>query len=129
MNGLFSKTSFQLKKHSPEILVVAGVIGVVTSAVMACKATTTKVGEILDKTKEDVETIHKCEEDESVKGAVFQRGCKKDLAIVYVQTGMKFAKLYGPSVVLGALSITSILASNNILRKRKCSFGCGLCSY
>lgn len=33
VNGLFSKTSFQLKKHSPEILVVAGVIGVVTSAV------------------------------------------------------------------------------------------------
>ena len=43
MNGFLSKTSFQLKKHSPEILVVAGVIGVVTSAVMACKATT-KVG-------------------------------------------------------------------------------------
>ena len=64
MNGFLSKTSFQLKKHSPEILVVAGVIGVVTSAVMACKATT-KVGEILDKTKEDVETIHKCEADES----------------------------------------------------------------
>lgn len=40
MNGFLSKTSFQLKKHSPEILVVAGVIGVVTSAVMACKATT-----------------------------------------------------------------------------------------
>ena len=39
MNGFLSKTSFQLKKHSPEILVVAGVIGVVTSAVMACKAT------------------------------------------------------------------------------------------
>ena len=58
VNGLFSKTSFQLKKHSPEILVVAGVIGVVTSAVMACKATT-KVNEILDKTKEDVEDVYK----------------------------------------------------------------------
>ena len=117
MNGFLSKTSFQLKKHSPEILVVAGVIGVVTSAVMACKATT-KVGEILDKTKEDVETIHKCEADESVKERYSSEDAQKDLAIVYVQTGMKFAKLYGPSVILGALSITSILASNNILRKR-----------
>ena len=43
MNGFLSKTGFQLKKHSPEILIVAGVVGVVTSAVMACKATT-KVG-------------------------------------------------------------------------------------
>ena len=117
MNGFLSKTSFQLKKHSPEILVVAGVIGVGTSAVMACKATT-KVGEILDKTKEDVETIHKCEADESVKERYSSEDAQKDLAIVYVQTGMKFAKLYGPSVILGALSITSILASNNILRKR-----------
>ena len=117
MNGFLSKTSFQLKKHSPEILVVAGVIGVVTSAAMACKATT-KVGEILDKTKEDVETIHKCEADESVKERYSSEDAQKDLAIVYVQTGMKFAKLYGPSVILGALSITSILASNNILRKR-----------
>lgn len=108
MNGFLSKTSFQLKKHSPEILVVAGVIGVVTSAVMACKATT-KVGEILDKTKEA---------DESVKERYSSEDAQKDLAIVYVQTGMKFAKLYGPSVILGALSITSILASNNILRKR-----------
>ena len=117
MNGFLSKTSFQLKKHSPEILVVAGVIVMVTSAVMACKATT-KVGEILDKTKEDVETIHKCEADESVKERYSSEDAQKDLAIVYVQTGMKFAKLYGPSVILGALSITSILASNNILRKR-----------
>ena len=86
MNGFLSKTSFQLKKHSPEILVVAGVIGVVTSAVMACKATT-KVGEILDKTKEDVETIHKCEADESVKERYSSEDAQKDLAIVYVQTG------------------------------------------
>ena len=122
MNGFLSKTSFQLKKYSPEILVVAGVIGVVTSAVMACKATT-KVGKILDKTKEDVEAIHKCEEDESVKDQYSSEDAKKDLAIVYIQTGVKFAKLYGPSVVLGALSITSILASNNILRKRNVALG------
>ena len=122
VNGFLSKTSFQLKKHSPEILVVAGVIGVVTSAVMACKATT-KVNEILDKTKEDIKSIHKCEEDESVKDQYSSEDAKKDLAIVYVQTGVKFAKLYGPSVVLGALSITSILASNNILRKRNVALG------
>lgn len=122
VSGVLNKTSFRLKKYSPEILVVAGVIGVVTSAVMACKATT-KVGEILDKTKEDVETIHKCEADDSVKEQYSAEDVKKDLAIVYVQTGVKFAKLYGPSVMLGALSITSILASNNILRKRNVALG------
>ena len=42
MNSLsrtFNKVGFQLKKHSPEILIAAGAIGAVTSTVMACKAT------------------------------------------------------------------------------------------
>ena len=37
MSGVFSNVSFKMKKHSPEILMVAGVAGVVVSAVMACK--------------------------------------------------------------------------------------------
>ena len=108
------KVGLKLKKHSPEIMVVAGCVGVVASAVMACKATT-KASAILEETKERVEDVHTCLEtrdDYTVEDS------KKDLAIVYVQTGVKFAKLYGPAVILGALSITSILASNNILRKR-----------
>lgn len=113
----FNKVGFQLKKHSPEILVVTGVVGVVTSAVMACKATT-KASEIIDQTKEDIEKIHDVLADESLSEEYTVEDSKKDLAIVYLQTGVKFAKLYGPSVLLGALSITSILASNNILRKR-----------
>ena len=44
-----NKAAFKFKKHSPEILVVAGVVGVVGSTVMACKATT-KVNDILDDT-------------------------------------------------------------------------------
>lgn len=126
----FGKLNFQLKKHSPEILVVAGVVGVVTSAVMACKATT-KVNDILEESKSEVEKIHSVladdtkrfkeveENGEKTKVEVYsEEDSKKDLAIVYVRTAAKFAKLYGPSIVLGALSITSILASNNIMRKR-----------
>lgn len=117
IGGAFNKVSFQLKKHSPEILVVAGVIGTVASTVMACKATT-KISTIIDKTKEDVDNIHKCLEDKSLAKEYTPDDGKKDLAIVYIQTGVKLAKLYAPSVILGALSITGILASNNILRKR-----------
>ena len=112
-----SKIGFKVRKHSPEILVIAGTVGVVVSAVMACKATT-KVQDILDETKETVDTVHKCAEDETLKEEYTEEDAKKDLAIVYMRTGVKLVKLYAPSVILGAASLTAILASNNILKKR-----------
>lgn len=113
-----NRTGFTIKKHSPEILVVTGIAGMIGSAVMACKATT-KISTILEKTKEEVDTIHEVMADDSFSESEYSKeDSKKDLAIVYVQAGVKIAKLYAPAIVLGALSITSILASNNILRKR-----------
>lgn len=121
MNGVnrtLSKAGFKIKKHSPEILIVAGIAGVVTSAVMACKATT-KINDILDQTKEEVGKVNDALANEKIPEDVYSKeDAKKDLAIIYIQTGVKLVKLYGPSLILGALSITSILASNNILRKR-----------
>lgn len=117
VSSAFSKVNFKIKKHSPEILMVAGVVGVVASAVMACKATT-KIAEIMEKSKDDIETIHNCTNDEALSKEYTSEDSKKDLAIVYVQAGVKLAKLYAPSVALGVLSISSILASNDILRKR-----------
>ena len=112
----FNRAGLKLKKHSPEIMVTAGVIGVVASAVMACKATT-KASSIVDEMKEEMDKIHKAADmvDEEIYS---EEDLKKDTSIVYIQTGVKFAKLYGPSIALGALSITSILVGHNILRKR-----------
>ena len=122
------KAGFKFKKHSPEILAVTGVIGIVTSAVMACKATT-KVNDIVDEAKETIDKIH-----ESVgKGLHTSDGeeyteeiAKKDLTITYVQTGLKFVKLYGPSVALGIASIGCMLGSNHILRKRNIALAAAL---
>lgn len=112
------KVGFQLKKHSPEILITAGVVGTVTSAVMACKATT-KVGAILDKTKENVEDVHYAlEHPEACKEEYTEEDAKKDIVIYYTHAAIDIAKLYAPAVLLGALSITAIITSNNILRKR-----------
>lgn len=123
VNGVTSKAVMKLKKHSPEILVVAGIAGTVVSAVLACKATT-KVAEILDETKGTLDTIHDGMDTGAINGQEYTtEDGKKDTVIVYAQTGMKLAKLYGPAIILGTLSITSILASNNILRKRNVALG------
>lgn len=123
VNGVTSKAVMKLKKHSPEILVVAGIAGTVVSAVLACKATT-KVAETLDETKGTLDTIHEGMETGAINGQEYtNEDGKKDTVVVYAQTGMKLAKLYGPAIILGTLSITSILASNNILRKRNVALG------
>lgn len=107
------------KKHSPEILIVAGIAGTVVSAVLACKATL-KVGKITEEAKDDVERIHAATESGVTEaGETYTvEDSKKDLTLAYVQTGIKYVKLYAPAVILGTLSIAGILASNNILRKR-----------
>ena len=109
------------KAHSPEILMVAGTTSIVVGAVMACKATT-KVNTILDKAKEDIDTIHKVtEHPEQLSEEYTVEDSKKDLAIVYARTGVELFKLYAPAVALGTLSLASIITSNGILRKRNAS--------
>lgn len=110
-----NRVGFKFKKHSPEVLIVAGTIGVVASAVMACKATT-KAGKIKEEMNEEMDKIH--EVAEAHREDYTEEDLKKDTTIVYTQTAVKYAKLYAPSVALGVVSLTCILASNGILRKR-----------
>ena len=113
----FHKAGLSLRKHSPEILVVAGIAGAVTSAVMACKATT-KLSGILEESKKEINQIHEYIDANGYSEEYTEDDSKKDLTIVYAHTGLKFIKLYAPALVIGVLSIASILASTNIIRKR-----------
>lgn len=128
------KTGLKIKKHSPEILIVAGVVGTVASVVMACRATL-KVNEILDEAKDTIDVIHNTVDACEIKSAdaddvgvvvYTKEDANKALTIVYAQTGWKLIKLYGPSVVVGVLSMGCILASNNILRKRNVALAASL---
>ena len=113
----FYKVGFTLKKHSPAILAVAGTVGVVTSGVMACKATT-KLSTILEEHEENVEKIHDYVDEHGYSEDYTEKDGKKDITIVYTQTGVKLVKLYAPAVALGTISIAAMLGSNHILRKR-----------
>lgn len=113
----FNKVGYKIKKHSPEILVVAGIAGVVTSTVMACKATT-KLSGILEESKEQIDQIHNYVETEGYSEKYTEEDQRKDLAIVYTQSAVKVAKLYAPAVGVGVISIASIVMSHRILTKR-----------
>ena len=106
---------FALKQHSPEILTVVGVVGVVAATVMACKATL-KAKDVLDKHEDMMATIK--EAQESKDPDYTETDVQKDKVIVYVNTVKDFAILYGPAVVTGALSLTCLVGANIILKKR-----------
>lgn len=111
------KIGFKIKKHSPEILAAAGTVGVVTSAVIACKATT-KASRIMEEHKNQIDLVHSFAEDNGYTEEYTETDYKKDVTIVYAQTGVKLAKEYAPAVILGTVSIAAMLGSNHILRKR-----------
>lgn len=112
---LLSSTQYQVKKHSPEILMVAGIAGTIVGTVLACKATT-KVNEIIEEKNKNVEDVHICLEDNSKEYT--EEDSKKDLTIIYAQTGVKLFKLYAPAIGVMVLSFASIIAGHKVLKKR-----------
>ena len=113
----YKRTELKVRKHSPEILAGVGVVGVIASTVMACKATT-KLSYILEESKDQLDQIKTVAVDPAYADKYTEDDAKKDTTITYVQTGVKVAKLYAPSVILCAGSLGCLLASNNILKKR-----------
>ena len=112
---LLSSTQYQVKKHSPEILMVAGIAGTIVGTVLACKATT-KVSEIIEEKNKNVEDVHTCLEDN--ENEYTEEYAKRDLTIIYAQTGVKLFKLYAPAIGVMALSFASIIAGHKVLKKR-----------
>lgn len=112
---LLSSTQYQVKKHSPEILMVAGIAGTIVGTVLACKATT-KVSEIIEEKNKNIEDVHTCLEEKPDEYT--EEDSKKDLTIIYAQTGVKLFKLYAPAIGVMALSFASIIAGHKVLKKR-----------
>lgn len=112
---LLYSTQYQVKKHSPEILMVAGIAGTIVGTVLACKATT-KVSEIIEEKNKNVEDVHTCLEEKP--NEYTEEDSKKDLTIIYAQTGVKLFKLYAPAIGVMALSFASIITGHKVLKKR-----------
>lgn len=122
------KVGFKFKKHSPEILVVTGAVGVVASAVMACKASM-NLQDILDKKKSSLAHIEELTRpDEQSTECLSVDEAKKAVVAVHAQTGLELAKLYGPAITLGAASLAMIFASHGILHKRNLAWAAAYAS-
>ena len=113
----FKKAQLTVRKHSPEILMVAGVIGTVAGAVMACKETL-ELGDVLDECKQEKMDL---EEQYAMCEEYSEDALKKDQVKLTIKQAAKIVKLYAPSVIMEVTSIGVIFASNDIMRKRNAS--------
>ena len=113
----FKKAQLTVRKHSPEILMVAGVIGTVAGAVMACKETL-ELEDVLDECKQEKMDL---EEQYAMCEEYSEDALKKDQVKLTFKQAAKIVKLYAPSVIMEVTSIGVIFASNDIMRKRNAS--------
>jgi hypothetical protein len=100
-------------------LIVAGVAGIVTSTVLACRATL-KADDVVQEAKSKIDKIHEAKEvaDKTPDVNYSEQAYKKDMSVTYLQAGWGFVKLYAPAVLLGTASIACIIGSHGIMRKR-----------
>ena len=113
----FKKAQLTVRKHSPEILMVAGVIGTVAGAVMACKETL-ELEDVLDECKQEKMEL---KEQYAICEEYSEDALKKDQVKLTIKQAAKIVKLYAPSVIMEITSIGVIFASNDIMRKRNAS--------
>lgn len=113
-----STAGFRLKvsHKSPEILMITGIIGVVGSTILACRSTL-KIDEVLDQTAYSLDKIKEGRATYDLD-VYSETDYKKDLAITYAQTAVGIVKLYALPVAGMTLSLSLIIKSNGILRKR-----------
>lgn len=115
-NGVTSKVAMAVlkaKKNSPTVMFVGGVAGIVTTVVLASRATL-KLEEVLDEAKKTSELI----DTVLTQDAYTTEDRVKDKALLMVKTGIQIGKLYFPAVVLGGLSIAALTGSHVVLSRR-----------
>lgn len=107
------------RKHSPHILFGAGVAGVITSTVMACKATL-KLSDKLDYFKGEIESCKSEYYNPTILShkEYTQAQNRRDLAYIYARNLTEIVKLYGPAAIVGAASIAALTGSHVTMARR-----------
>lgn len=99
-----------VSRNLPTIITIAGAVGVVAGGVLACKATL-KLDSVVTEHNLNVEVVRESgySDIKLYRKAMFQ---------TYGGTVIKFARLYGPAIIVTSLSLGGIFYGHNILRAR-----------
>lgn len=104
------------KKFAPQVLLGAGVIGVVASTVLASKATLS-LESVLDKHREDIALVNEVAHVKTAEEYTSTHH-KRDLTLIHMRTFKELGKLYALPIGLGVVSISMIIGAHGIQAKR-----------
>lgn len=109
-----------LRKAAPDILFGLGISGLIGAAVLAAKA-----GREHDQLQE-LNDVHISETTEILSSEVSAQRIseteyKKELGLVYIQSGARWIKLYGPAIGLATASIISLVVGHRQTKQRMAS--------
>lgn len=116
--GLGRKVAEQgllVRQHSPGILFGAGLVSMVGSTVLACRATL-KLEEVMATAERDMaaaEGVRELHPEEYSEG-----DHKKDTVVIYARGVGGVIRLYAPAVVLGGIGVVCLTKSHRILQER-----------
>ena len=106
------RTVLSLRRDSPTLFFVGGVVGMVTSTVLACRATL-KLEETLDNHR--LETAEEFDEHLQYGNG---NGREAEAPLRVANATVSVIKLYAPAILIGSASIGMLTQSHNILVKR-----------
>jgi Family of unknown function (DUF6353) len=107
-----ARNALLAQRNSPGVLFGVGVVGMVGSTVLACRATL-KMETVLVEAQEKINTAKTLEHPE-----YSEKDRHRDVALIHYQTGVKIVRLYGPAIIVGGASIAALTSSHNILTRR-----------
>ena len=113
-------TGLKIKAASPDILIGVGVAGIIGGTVYAC-IQTTKLKDVIEEdkaTRNNLKTSYDEIMTSDVDPEEAQKAYRKDLTHSYISTTGKVIKLYAGPVIVGTVSLSCVLYSHTILRKR-----------
>lgn len=116
-----NNANFFVKKHSPEILTVAGILGTIGGTVLACKATL-KAQRIVEEMNDNLEVIHQAKDITSqpeYNGEEYsEEDFKKDIVTTYAMGSARIVASYAPAIMIGGAGIAAIVGGSYIYKSR-----------
>lgn len=121
---LAGRQLLKLQKHSPNLMFATGIVGGVTATVLACKATLKLEDTLLvhEEDRKDIEVALADALNPNSKGSTYApEKYAKDDRTIKLRIARDVAKLYAPSVAIGAVSIGLLAGAHVTLTKRNAS--------